>query len=271
MNKKRFSSVMPLVLLAVAGCRPQEGLTSQEAQQAADELQVESQSQALTSSTVELGTNFTIGGAVEHAADELRTFVKSQLSCADVTLSGHSLTIEYGVRSGCLFRGETITGSHEITISKNEVNDVIVDHVWTDLTNGKVKVSGTAHVTWSQSDVSRHVVHDLTWTRLSDGRQGEGKGDRVQRPLPDSEGGLAAGFTETGSRSWDGKAGHWSLAIDHLDMRWVDPLPQNGSLTLETPFDKTVSASFERTSPTAIRVTLEGPRGSISITKTTNP
>jgi hypothetical protein len=271
MNKMRFSSMIPLVVLSVAGCRPQEGLTSQEAQQASEELQVESQSQALTSSTVELGTNFTIGGAVEQAADELRTFVKSQLSCADVTLSGHTLTIEYGVRSGCLFRGQTITGSQEITISKNDTNDVVVDHVWTDLSNGQVQVSGTAEVTWSQSDVSRHVVHDLKWTRLSDGRMGEGKGDRTQRPLPDAEGGLSSGFTETGTRSWDGKAGHWSLEIDHLDMRWVDPLPQKGSLTLETPFDKTVSASFTRPNATTIRVTLEGPRGSISINKATSP
>jgi len=73
------------------------------------------------------------------------------------------------------------------------------------------------------------------------------------------------------SRSWDGKRGHWSLEIDHLDMRWVDPLPESGSLTLDTPFDKTVSASFARTNATNIRVTLEGPRGSITINKSTPP
>ena len=267
----RSSLLVPVVLLSVAGCQQQEALTSQEAQTASQELQVESQSQALTSNTVELATNFTIGGAVEHAADELRAFIQSQLSCADVTLSGNSLTIQYGARSGCEFRGQTFTGEHEVTISKNDVDDVVVDHVWTDLSNGKVQVSGTAEVTWSKSDISRHVVHDLKWTRLSDGRTGEGTGDRVQRPLPDAEGGLAVGFTETGTRSWDGKAGHWSLDIDHLDMRWVDPLPESGALTLDTPFDKTVSASFSRPSATTIRVTLEGARGSISINTTTPP
>jgi hypothetical protein len=265
MSMTRFSSLVPLILLSMSGCRPQEGLTSQEASTASEELKVESQSQALTSSTVELSTNFTIGGAVEQAADELRSFIQSQISCADVTLSGHTLTVEYGARSGCQFHGQTITGEHEITISKNDADDVVVDHVWTDLSNGKVKVSGTAEVTWSTSDVSRHVVHDLKWTRLSDGREGEGHGDRTQRPLPDSMGGLSTGFTETGTRSWDGKAGHWDLTINKLDMRWIDPLPESGELTLDTPFDKTVSASFTRPNATTIRVTLEGPRGSITI------
>ncbi|HEX3597053.1 MAG TPA: hypothetical protein VHU80_18215, partial [Polyangiaceae bacterium] len=264
MTKTRFSSILPLILLSMAGCRP-VGLTSQEAATASDELKVESQSQALTSNTVELGTNFTIGGALEHAADELRAFIASQVSCADVTLAGHALTVEYGAQGSCLFHGQAITGEQTITISKNDDDAVVVDHVWTELSNGNVTVSGTAEVTWSKSDVSRHVVHDLKWTRLSDGREGEGKGDRVQRPLADSEGGLAAGFTETGSRSWDGRSGHWSLDIDHLDMRWVDPLPEDGSLTLDTPFDKTVSATFERPNATTIRVTLEGARGSISI------
>jgi hypothetical protein len=271
MSNMRSSLIAPAILLSMAGCHPQEGLTGQEAQTASQELQVESQSQALTSNTVELATNFTIGGAVEHAADELRSFVQSQLSCADVTLSGNMLTVEYGVRSGCQFHGQTITGEHEITVSKNDTDDVVVDHVWTDLSNGKVQVSGTAEVTWSKSDVSRHVVHDLKWTRLSDGREGEGKGDRVQRPLPASSGGLATGFTETGTRSWDGKAGHWSLDIDHLDMRWIDPLPESGTLTLDTPFDKTVSAAFSRPNSTTIRVTLEGARGSITINTTTPP
>ncbi len=272
MSNMRSSLLAPVVLLSLAaGCRPQEGLTTEEAQTASQELQVESQSQALTSNTVELATNFTIGGAVEHAAEELRAFVQSQLSCADLTLSGNKLTVEYGVRSGCQFHGQAITGQHEITISKNDTDDVLVDHVWTDLSNGKVQVSGTAEVTWSKSDVSRHVVHDLKWTRLSDGRTGEGSGDRVQRPLPAADGGLAAGFTETGTRSWDGKAGRWSLDIDHLDMRWIDPLPEGGTLTLDTPFDKTVSADFSRPNATTIRVTLQGPRGSISINTTTPP
>ncbi|HEX4335216.1 MAG TPA: hypothetical protein VH062_04840 [Polyangiaceae bacterium] len=271
MKKLGIATIVPLVLVSMSACRPQEGLTSSEAATASEELKVESQSQALTSNTVELGTNFTIGGAVEDAANELRSFIQSQLSCAAVTVSGHTLTVVYGEVTGCTFHGQSITGQQEITISKNDDSDVVVDHVWTELSNGNVKVSGTAEVTWSKSDVSRHVVHDLKWTRLSDGREGEGKGDRTQRPLPDSAGGLATGFTETGTRSWDGKAGHWSLDIAQLDMRWIDPLPESGDLTLDTPFDKTVSASFMRPNATTIRVTLEGNRGSISLNTVTPP
>jgi hypothetical protein len=264
----RTLSVIPVLLLSMVGCRPQEGLTQAEAAQASEELQIQSQSQALTSNTVEISTNFTIGGAVEKAADELRGFIASQLACANVTLSGHTLTVEYGANGACSFHGQTFTGTHEITVSKNDQSDVVVDHVWTDLSNGKVQVSGTAEVTWSLKDPSRHATHDLKWTRLSDGRTGEGKGDIIQKPLA---AGLAVGFGEDGHWSWDGKSGHWDLGLNQLEMRWVDPLPQKGSLVLDTPFNKTVSAAFSRVAPTTIRMTLEGPKGSIGINVTTSP
>jgi len=105
------------------------------------------------------------------------------------------------------------------------------------------------------------VEHELTWTRLSDGRTGEGTGDRIQRPL---DGGIAVGFSEDGSRSWVGKKGRFALEIDELEMRWADPVPQAGSVTLDKPFDKTLSMSFSRQTETSIRVTVEGPRSEFS-------
>jgi hypothetical protein len=241
------------------GCRPQ-GLTQEEAAQAKEEIEIGTSSQALTTSTVEITTNFTIGDAVEKAAADLRSFIASQWACADVQLSGHTLTVEYGTHGSCPFNSYTsIRGTHEVTISKNSESEVVVDHVWTDLTNGVVSVSGTAHVTWNKKDPSRHVEHDLTWTRLIDGRTGHGTGDRVQRPL---NGDIKTGFTEDGQRTWEGQSGKWSLDIDNLEMRWEDPLPQSGSLQLDTPFDKSVEASFSRVNDRTIRVTLEGPRGS---------
>jgi hypothetical protein len=269
MTTRSTCLISSLALIGLVACQRQQGLTGAEAAQASEELQIDTQSQALTTNTVELSTNFTIGGAVEKAATELGAFIQSQLACADVSVSGHTLTVQYGVTGTCLFNGLSFHGTHEITISKNDAADVVVDHVWTDLTNGKVEVSGTAEVTWSLKDTSRHVVHDLKWTRLSDGRTGEGRGDRTQRPL--ANGGLKVGFSEDGHRSWDGKLGHWDLAINHLDMRWVDPLPQAGSVTLDTPFDKTVSAVFSRPKPTTIRITLEGPRGSLDVDVMTPP
>lgn len=267
MTTKPLSLISLLLLSGVSvasatGCHRQSaGLTAEEAAQARDELQVGSTSQALTSQTVEIGTHFTIGGAVEKAAGEIRDFMASQKPCADVQLSGHTLTVQYGVHGSCPFNShQNITGTHEITVSKNESSEIVVDHVWTDLSNGDVEVSGTAHVTWNTADPSRHVQHDLKWTRLSDGRTGEGTGDRIQKPL---DGNLAVGFTEDGERTWDGKAGHWDLTIAGLQMRWEDPIPQAGTLTLDTPFNKTVSVAFARKDDTTIHMTLEGPRGSI--------
>jgi hypothetical protein len=45
-------------------------------------------------------------------------------------------------------------------------------------------------------------------------------------------------------------------------MRWVDPAPEAGSLTLETPFDKSVALSFSRVNDTTIHVTAQGPNRS---------
>jgi hypothetical protein len=251
---------IPLLLSSLAGCQPQDGLTADEAAQAKDEMQIGTASQALTSKSVEITTHFTIGGAVEQAADELRQFYQSQWACADVQLSGHTLTVEYGAHGVCPFNSyQQITGTHTVTITKNDASEVIVDHQWTNLSNGVVEVSGTAHVTWNKTDPSRRVQHDLTWTRIADGRTGEGTGDIVQKPL--ANGGIAEGFTEDGSRSWTGRRGHWDLAIDQLELHWEDPLPRAGSLTLETPFDKTVSMSFALVRTGTIRVTLVGPRG----------
>jgi hypothetical protein len=251
-----------LLLVAGVGCTRQEPLTGEEAQQAVDEMQVDSQAQALTSNSVEITTNFTIGDAVEKAADELKSFIDTELPCAAVSVSGHTLTVQYGVTGSCVWNGMPITGTHTVSISRNDSSEVEVDHTWSGLTNGKVEVDGTATVTWDLADPSRHIVHDLKWTRLSDGRTGEGKGDRTQRPLPDSMGGLQAGFSEDGERSWDGKLGHWDLDISGLQMRWVDPAPEAGTLTLDTPFDKSVALSFSRVDAATIHVVAQGPNRS---------
>ena len=79
------------------------------------------------------------------------------------------LTFAAGDRLLLKVRG---SGVHSVRIDKNEEGGVVVQHTWEDLSNEIVSVSGSAEVTWSLQDRSRHVVHELTWTRLSDGRQG---------------------------------------------------------------------------------------------------
>lgn len=241
--------------LALAGCPKDnaEPVTSTEAKLAVDESSLSSQASDLTGSSIELTTSFTIGGAVEKAADELKTFVGSQLPCAEITLDKATLTVKYGAKPGnCTYRGHSFSGTHAITVNRNDAaQGVDVHHQWTDFTNGVVKVSGTADVTWSGKDVSRRVKHDLTWTRIVDGKTGRGAGDRTQRPLG---GGVAEGIQVDGTRTWDGDSGHWELSIVGVEMRWADPVPQAGTYTLAAPKGKNLSLSFRRLDADRIEV-----------------
>ena len=253
-------ALLPALLvgsLAVSCVRKKsdDGLTYAQAKEALEESQLATEAATLLDGTVEISTNFTIGQAVEAAAAQLRDFVASQLPCAEITLSAATLEVEYGAKPGnCTFKGQTYSGTHSITVSRNDQGNVKVDHVWSDITNGKVSVSGTAEVTWNLSAKSRTVVHTLTWTRVSDGRTATGSGDRTQTVL---EGGLLEGIKVDGTREWSGKAGTWDLAINDVEMRWIDPVPQAGSYVLRTPAGRSATLSFARKDTTAITVTVE--------------
>ena len=107
-----IAAATALVPALLTGC-PQQGMTAQEAGQALEEVGIEAQAQALTSGTIEISTNFTIGGAVEAAAAEIKTFVETQLPCANITLEASTLTVEYGVNPGnCVYKGQTYSGTH---------------------------------------------------------------------------------------------------------------------------------------------------------------
>lgn len=242
--------------LLLAGCPKKESddpLTLAEAKEAVEESTLSDQAFSVVNGTVEISTNFTIGQAVEAAAEQLRDFIASQLPCAEITLAKATLSVEYGAKPGsCTYHGHTYSGVHEVTVSRAD-GEVSVHHTWSDLSNGVVSVSGSADVTWSLDDQSRHVKHELTWTRLSDGRQGVGSGDRTQTALA---GGIAEGIRVDGTRTWQGKSGRWDTSINNVEMRWVDPVPQSGSYVLATPFDKSLSMAFERVDEDTIRVTL---------------
>jgi len=256
--RNRWFVLVVVALALVLSCKKKDTLaplTVGEAQEALEESKLSTQAEMLVGSTIEIATNFTIGQAVETAAQELRDFIASQLPCASITLSGHTLSIEYGVNPGnCTYNGHTFTGSQSITVTRNNSGDVEVDHSWTDLSNGVVSVTGTATVTWSLAQGSRHVVHELDWTRLADHKTATGSGDREQTAL---SGGIAEGIEVNGSRSWDEAAGTWDLAIDGVEIRWLDPVPQAGSYTLVTPAGKTLSMSFTRVNATTISVTIK--------------
>jgi len=252
-------AVAVLAGLALSGCR-EEALTAGEALQTVEELSLESQALTVSSGTIELTTSFTIGAAVEAAAEELRDFIESQLPCAEITLDGGTHTVEYGALVGeCTYHGQTYEGTHSIEIVSAAEGDVVVHHAWTALSNGKVTVTGTADVTWSTADGTRNVVHELTWTRIIDGFEVTGSGNRTQAALG---GDIAVGMTIDGDRQWTSERGDWDLGVDGVELRWVDPVPQAGAYEITTPFEgktenKTATVSFERVDDDTIRVTLE--------------
>lgn len=252
------------IALLLSGCpkKKDEGkLTAIQAREALEESTASSEARALTSSSIEISTTFTIGGGVAKAAQEIQTFVQSQLPCAGITLADATLTVTYGAKPGnCRYRGQTFSGTHAVRVSKNENNQVIVDHTWKKLSNGKITVDGTAHVTWDFQDAFRKVEHDFTWAR-SDGRSGKDYGMRTQRPL---SGGLAEGIQIDGDRTWEGKSGKWSLAIEGVQARWIDPIPQAGTYRLATPDNKSLTLIFERVDDDTISVTLSNGNRSFS-------
>jgi hypothetical protein len=251
-----------LAVTTLAGCpRPREdAFTRAEAEEALEEAQGSAASEDLMAASVEVSTSFTIGGAVENAAAELRAFLASQLPCAEVTLDGATLTVEYGALPGnCTYRGHEFSGTTVVSVQVNSTSDVRVRHEWIGFSNGVVVLDGTADVTWNLDARERRVLHHAEWTHLVTGRTGVGEGDRVQRPLA---GGIEEGFVVDGSRSWTGSPGRtWELAIDGVEMRWADPVPQAGSYTLESPAGKTLALGFSRVDADTIQVTVTGPRG----------
>ena len=261
-----FKSLVLLALcpLIVTGCpRDQsntDDLSLAEASQALDETTVETQGQGLASDTIEIATNFTIGQAVTAAAQELSNFIAGQLPCAAVTVSDNTVTINYGANANanattCTYHGHVITGTSAVSITKNDVGEVVVDHQWTALANGLVQVDGTATVTWSQASLSRHVVHDVVIERLRDQKIVDSSGDRTQSAL---NGDSTTGIVVNGSRTWASTTGTWSLDINDVQMRWVDAVPQSGSYTLLTAKNKTLALSFARKDADTIAVTLAG-------------
>jgi hypothetical protein len=117
--------------------------------------------------------------------------------------------------------GLAYTGTSSVTIVRTDAATLEVDHTFTNLSNGVVSVTGTADMTWSSASASRHIVHQLTWTRLADGRSWTGTGDRTQT-LIDPTQGLAGGIRVDGNRTWTGASGTWNLAITGVEARLQD-------------------------------------------------
>lgn len=248
-----------IALLAVAACVPrEETLTDAESREALDEALTSTASEALTYDTVEITTNFTIGAAVQDAAEELAGFVRSQIPCAEVAREEATLIVDYGtLDDACVWRGKTYAGVHMVTIMRNEPGVVEVSHAWQDFTNGKTTLNGTADVTWDANALTRRVVHDFEWER--EGKTANGSGDRTQS-LIDEDAGLAGGIQIDGTRDWSTARGDWHLDIDGVQVRGEDPIPQAGVYTLTNPDGKVLTLTFTRIDEDSIQADVEGGR-----------
>lgn len=176
----------------------------------------------------------------------------TQLPCAEIQLADATLTVTYGAKSGnCIYKGHTFSGSHSIHVQKNDQAQVLVHHEWKGLSNGRVKLDGTADVTWDFEAKSRQVVHSVKWTRVNDGFSVTGEGYGTQTPLA---GGVLEGIEVTVPLVVQQPG---PVGPDHR--RRPDALGRPGaavgSYTLLTP-KKTLSLSFERVDEDTIKVTV---------------
>lgn len=249
--------LLPLSLALLAGACFDGAASNVEMREAVGEIVAEGQAQSLENEVIEITTDFTIGGAIEDIAGKIRDLVESQIDCSTVTVVGATVEIDLGgLDDGCEYNGHTFAGKIRLDFAyEGDGTKVVVDHTYTDLTNGSVTLNGTKTVTWD--DASRRVVHDYQWTR--DDRSVHATGDRVQTLLAPAMG-LAGGIEINGGRTWDTAKGAWDLAIDGVEVRWIDPVPQAGSYTLTTPRAKEIVMSFTRLDDDTIEVRVAGGR-----------
>lgn len=243
--------------LGGAGCdfERDEPLTQVEFRDAMDEVVLSGEAAGLQDGIVEITTSFTIAGGIQGVLEEVRAFTESQAPCAQVDSPEEgTLRIDFGgLGDKCVYRGRTYAGVVTVSYVVGD-DEVVVTHAYDELTNGRVTLDGNAVVTWS--DRSRNVATDFVFS----GPKGsvDVQSDRTQTLV----GGFGDGISVSGFRNWRTDRGTWTLDIEDVEMRGLDPVPQAGRYTLTNPTDKAMVLSFERVDEDTIAVTIEGPRRS---------
>ena len=253
-------STLALAALALLTCTSActtEGMTNAEVLEALEETRDSSRGEAATQEPIEISTEFTIGDAVEAAAQQVRDFWISQQPCTEITTDGNKLIIDYGtLDDACTFQGKTYAGVAEVTVDSAELGQLQVTHTWIGINNGDVQVDGGALVTWDGSDETRNVVTEHTWTDLDDGFTVDVVGDHTWGRLVEGTPGWLGGYTLEGTRDWTSDAGEWSIDMNDLEIRLIDPVAQAGTIVLTNPAGKELTLVHERQDENTIRVTL---------------
>jgi hypothetical protein len=244
-----------------AGACFEQGLTREEANEAVTSSNLAGEAQALTYDVIDVSTHFTIGQAVDQAAQELRTFAASQIPCSTVSVAQATVTIDFGtLQDDCKYRGHSYAGVVKISV-QGASGELHVHHQWQGFTNGTVTLDGDADVTWSAAAESRHVTYSAVSTHAGRAETLHSSGEVTQKWI-DAQLGWAGGVEIDGTREWYLESGRvWNLDIEGIEARAQDPVPQAGRYVLTTPSDKHLTLEFERLSDTQIRVTVKGAQG----------
>ncbi len=250
---KTLGMGLGLALCAGTGCDLGGEASGAEVRQAMDQVALTGQAAGLENGIVESTTSFTIGDGVDTILEEVRNFAQSQVACSSVdSPEPGTLVIDFGELDDlCQYRGKTYAGVVTVTWELRD-DAVIVAHDYDAITDGVVTLDGLSTVTWSES--SRRVHTDLAFE--NDAGSVEVESDRTQTLL----GGLGEGIKVVGTRDWTSPRGQWSLDIDDVEMRAIDPVPQAGSYTLTTPQEHELTLGFERIDETTIEVSISGGR-----------
>ncbi|MEZ4382558.1 MAG: hypothetical protein R3A79_14570 [Nannocystaceae bacterium] len=256
--KTLTTACLGLGLTLTAGCFDTTSATNLEMRAAVGEIVVQGQAQAIENEITEITTSFTIGGGVQEVLAEVKVFLESQAPCSTVEIVDNTLTMDFGsLDDSCTYKNHTYAGVVTIAVAV-EGDATVVDHTYADFTNGVITMNGSKVVTYSEQ--SRRVVADYEFAN-KDGDTFDTTSDRTQTLLDEAEG-LAGGIVINGARLWSGPSGAWTLDIDDVEVRWVDPVPQSGVYSLLTPKDKTITMSFERVDADTIAVIVDGGRNS---------
>jgi hypothetical protein len=208
---------------------------------------------------IELTTSFTLGQGVQAAAEEIRSFVESQVPCSTVSVEPGRVSIDFGeLADACVYRGRTYAGV--VTVAVELPGDgARVTHTYEGFTGGRVTMDGTAVVDWS--DAVRHVVSDMTFTR--DEGTVEVQSDRTQT-FSRCEGVDAVCVAVEGERHWQSPRGEWDMTIADVQARSIDPVPEAGTYTVVNPKGREIAMSFSRVDEDTIQVDIEGGRRPIA-------
>lgn len=264
MRRLMLLAALPWLAAATMGMQcgeKEEELTLGEATLALTEVGTTGQDEQLLTVSVDLSTDFTIGEGVEKAAEELREFAASQLPCATVTYDVASVSVDFGdLNDDCKYRGESYGGTVSWTVVSATPEAIEVRHEWSDFHNPRVRVTGTANVTWDLQAITRRVVHQADWT--AGAKTWSATGDRTQSLLDESMG-IWGGIRIDGQRDWTSESGEWNLAINAVEVKWDYATPRAGSYVLTTPAGKTMTLTYEAIDDTTTRATITGTRAEL--------